>query len=459
VEVRQTEQIKATMAGKFPWFKSGELNDSIITMSEEFITEEGLNNSSAKVFPKGTLLVAMYGATAGKTAILDIDAATNQAICAVVPKNKSIRKDFLFWFLRAHRYYYIDISRGGAQPNISQTVIKNTEVPLIDENEQKSIVEFLTRIEKTKEINYSLIPKQLHKTIKLAFEHLDCLQKLENENLNQSSYFSFLRQSILQEAIEGKLTAKWRKTNSELISGDNHASKLLEKIKAEKERLTKSTKGAKNAKALPPISEEKKPFDLPEGWAWCRLGEAAQGFEYGSSAKSIKTGKVPVLRMGNLQDGVVVWENLVYTNDDGEIQQYLLMSEDLLFNRTNSRELVGKTALFDCEEKAIYAGYIVRFHMCGQISAHFSNYVMNSIYHRKWCNMVKADALGQSNINATKLREFVFPLPPLAEQQAIVDCVEKLVAMIDELEKQVSARKEQSEMLMQSVLREAFAKG
>ncbi|OQD47040.1 hypothetical protein BIY37_00020, partial [Candidatus Brocadia sapporoensis] len=201
--------------GKIPWFKSGELNDSTINMSEEFITEEGLNNSSAKVFPKGTLLVAMYGATAGKTAILDIDAATNQAICAVFPKDKRIRKDFLFWFLRAHRYYYIDISRGGAQPNINQTVIKNTEVPLIDENEQKCIVEFLAKIEKSKEADYSLIPKQLHKAIKLASEHLDCLQKLENENLNQSSCLFLFRQTILQEAIEGKLTAKWRNEHPE----------------------------------------------------------------------------------------------------------------------------------------------------------------------------------------------------------------------------------------------------
>ena len=84
---------------------------------------------------------------------------------------------------------------------------------------------------------------------------------------------------------------------------------------------------------------------------------------------------------------------------------------------------------------------------------------MNSTYHRKWCDEVKADALGQSNINATKFREFIFPLPPLAEQQAIVEKVDKLMAMIYELEKQVSERIKQSEMMLQSVLREAFAKG
>ena len=83
---------------------------------------------------------------------------------------------------------------------------------------------------------------------------------------------------------------------------------------------------------------------------------------------------------------------------------------------------------------------------------------MNSTYHRKWCDEVTAYALGQSNINATKLREYIFTLPTLAAQQAIVERVDKLMVMIDELEKQVSERKEQSEMLMQSVLREAFAK-
>jgi len=264
-----------------------------------------------------------------------------------------------------------------------------------------------------------------------------------------------LRQSILQEAIEGKLTAKWREQHPDLISGENHAARLLEKIKAEKEKLVKEGK-IKRDKPLLPISDAEKPFNLPEGWVWCRLGEIAKGFDYGSSAKSLKVGKVPVLRMGNLQNGIVDRENLVYTNDGREIQKYLLVPGDILFNRTNSRELVGKTALFNSEDITIYAGYIVRFHMCGGISAHYSNVVMNSTRHRKWCDEVKADALGQSNINATKLRGYVFPLPPVVEQQSIVERANKIMAMISELKKQVFERKEQSEQLMQAVLRGAF---
>lgn len=288
----------------------------------------------------------------------------------------------------------------------------------------------------------------LHKMAEGIFE-------LGSEISNKSEYLLKLRQAMLQEAIEGKLTAEWRKKNSKLISGENHASKLLEKIRAEKNHLIKEGKMRKE-KPLPTIKAAEEPFALPDGWVWCRLIDIAQGFEYGSSSKSSKSGKVPVLRMGNIQNGTISWDKLVFSNDDNEISQYALRVGDLLFNRTNSRELVGKTAVFAEEREAIFAGYLVRFHMLGGISEHFVNEVMNSSYHRSWCNEVKADALGQSNINATKLRSYILPLPPIAEQEAVVERVDKIKGFIVGLEEQMLKCKEQSEMLMQSVLREAF---
>jgi len=95
--------------------------------------------------------------------------------------------------------------------------------------------------------------------------------------------------------------------------------------------------------------------------------------------------------------------------------------------------------------------------MMGKISPIYANNVLNSKLHREWCDQNKTDALGQSNINATKLRDFLFPLPPLAEQQAIVARVDSLMVAIDALEAQVTERKEQAQLLMQAVLREAFA--
>lgn len=280
----------------------------------------------------------------------------------------------------------------------------------------------------------------------------DEINDLSSEITYQQALLKKLRQSILQEAIEGKLTADWRKEHP----NTEPASELLRRIKAQKEKLFADGK-IKKQKPLPEIKDEEKPFDLPEGWVWARLGEIAEGFQYGTSSKSLKMGEVPVLRMGNLQAGKIMWDNLVFTNNKEEAKKYKLKSGDLLFNRTNSRELVGKTSLLMEDTNAIFAGYLVRFGMMNKIYPEYSNIVMNSTFHREWCNEVKSDALGQSNINATKLQNFRFPLPPLSEQKTIVIKVEKLLAYCDQLEEQINSSKENSNQLIQAVLKEAFA--
>jgi type I restriction enzyme S subunit len=128
--------------GSIPWVKSGELNNANITSTEESITQDAVKNSSAKVFKAGTLLIAMYGATVGKLGILDIDAATNQAVCAVFP-SEVVERDYLFFYLLAERSELLKLSFGGAQPNISQTVIRALGVLLPPISEQKRIVGIL----------------------------------------------------------------------------------------------------------------------------------------------------------------------------------------------------------------------------------------------------------------------------------------------------------------------------
>ena len=126
--------------GTIPWVKSGELENNIITTSEEFITEEGLLNSSAKIFPAGTLLIALYGATIGKLAFLGIDAATNQAVCGIF-QNENVSLKYLYYYLLFQRPNLIKQGVGGAQPNISQTVLKKLEISYPDSiTEQQRIV-------------------------------------------------------------------------------------------------------------------------------------------------------------------------------------------------------------------------------------------------------------------------------------------------------------------------------
>ena len=126
--------------GDIPWLKSGELNDEIIFESDEKISQDALDKSNAKIFPKGTMLMAMYGATIGKLGILGIPSSTNQAICAFLNMGDDLNKSFLFYFLLYSRKKLTEKGFGGAQNNISQTIIKNLSIPIPPLNEQHRIV-------------------------------------------------------------------------------------------------------------------------------------------------------------------------------------------------------------------------------------------------------------------------------------------------------------------------------
>ena len=134
--------------------------------------------------------------------------------------------------------------------------------------------------------------------------------------------------------------------------------------------------------------------------------------------------------MGNITDiGTIDYSNLVYSSNDEDIKQYSLKKGDLLFNRTNSSEWLGKTEIYKGEQPAIYAGYLIRVRPI-LISSDYLNIVMNSSYYRNWCYNVKTDAVNQSNINAQKLSKLMVPIPPLKEQERIVVEMAKWASLI-----------------------------
>ena len=138
--------------------------------------------------------------------------------------------------------------------------------------------------------------------------------------------------------------------------------------------------------------------------------------------------------MGNINRvGEIDWNNLVYTSNQADIAKYSLKQDDLLFNRTNSAEWVGKTAIYKGNKNAIYAGYIIRIRTIS-VNADYINYVMNSSYHRDWCDEVKTDAVNQSNINAQKLSQLYIPIPPYKEQERIVNSVQRWTTLINNIE-------------------------
>ena len=130
--------------GTIPWLLSGEVGQGEVQATNSFITRKGLENSAAKIFPKNTVLVAMYGATAGQVGILRFDAATNQAVCGILP-NKQFVPEFLFYFLLSRKDELVAKASGNAQPNISQIKIRNTDVPIPPLPEQHRIVGILDK--------------------------------------------------------------------------------------------------------------------------------------------------------------------------------------------------------------------------------------------------------------------------------------------------------------------------
>lgn len=171
---------KSYYNGTIPWVKSGELNKGIIYDTEEKITEEAIKNSSAKIFPKGTLLIALYGATIGKLAFLGVDAATNQAVCGIY-QNEAIESKYLYNFLFHKKQDLVNQGIGGAQPNISQTILKKLEFPLPPLETQQAIVSKLEEL----------------------FSELDKgIEDLKTAQLQLKTY----RQSVLKWAFKGKLT-------------------------------------------------------------------------------------------------------------------------------------------------------------------------------------------------------------------------------------------------------------
>ena len=232
-----------------------------------------------------------------------------------------------------------------------------------------------------------------------------------------------LRQKILDLAIHGKLVPQ--------DPNDEPASVLLERIKAEKERLIKEGKIKRSKKSAKSSDTPHYPYLLPNGWEWCNLEDIVCELKYGTSEKSLSVGKIAVLRMGNITNvGTIDDSNLVYSSNNAVINLYSLEKDDLLFNRTNSSEWVGKTAIYKKEQPAIYAGYLIRIRPI-LIFSDYLNTVMNSSYYRNWCYNVKTDAVNQSNINAQKLSQLMIPIPPLKEQERIVVEVAKWISLID----------------------------
>ncbi len=188
------------------------------------------------------------------------------------------------------------------------------------------------------------------------------------------------------------------------------------------------------------------------------IGEVCVGFEYGTSAKSKPEGSVAVLRMGNIQDGEIDYGDLVYSDEARDIAKLSLTNGDVLFNRTNSAEHVGKTAIYRGDVPAIFAGYLIRLHRDpDQVEAEYLNLFLNSRTARNHGRTVMGRSVNQANISASKLRDYPIALPTLVEQRKIAAQLLELRAGAGELRERAVAKISRVAELRQSLLQKAFA--
>ena len=376
--------------GTIPWVKSGELDKGVILDTEEKITEEAIRNSSAKVFPKGTLLIALYGATIGKLAFLGIEAATNQAVCGIY-KSENIDSKYLYYFLFFKKPSLVKQSIGGAQPNINQGILKNLDIPLPTFNEQQAIV---SKIE----------------------ELLSDLDNGKQQLLIAQQQLKVYRQSLLKWAFEGRF---------------GFAQRPVDSI---------------------------KDGELPKGWKWKQLGDVCIkiGDIDHKMPKQFPSGYPYVSTKDFTDDLKISFDNAKYISKE----DYLNLSRkikpekgDIIFPRYGT---IGKNVLVDFDKEFLvsYSCAVIKPNHNLVLSKYVYLYSLSPIVTEEIRKYVVETT--QANVGIASIKSFVFPLPPLEEQQFIVDELESKLTVCDKIEETITQSLQQAETLRQSILKKAF---
>ena len=416
----------ANYGDKYPWVKPPDLgSDTPIVSTSEYLSEQGARRS--RLLPEGATLVSCIGLL-GKIGFAGTVLATNQQINSVIFDSRIVEAKYGLHYCKTLRLWMEENSSATTVAIINKTRFSEAPFRLAPLAEQRRIVakieELLTRFD-------------------------DCQGRL----VRLSQFFKRFRQSVLGAACSGRLTADWREQNPNASS----IGSLIATIRKRREGSVASESQKRRVEDIFSAHEDNDSEQLPNGWQFVKLNKLASSFNYGTSAKSQRSGAVPVLRMGNLQGGEIDWSDLAFTSDVAEIGQYSLSPGTVLFNRTNSPQLVGKTAIYRGERPAIFAGYLIRINPYEELNPEYLNLCLNTSYAREFCASVKTDGVSQSNINAQKLGAFEVPFCHPAEQQEIVRRVEGLFSLADKIEARFKTVQHQVNRLPQSILSKAFS--
>ena len=370
------------------------------------------NQGNFRIAHINTPLLCIEGGSAGrKIGVLTEDVCFGNKLCAFEPIGTNPK--YLYYYLQNPIFTQIFKEKTtGIIGGVSVNTLKNLLFAMPPLADQERIVAEIEKFEP------------------LIAEY----DKLEQQATKlDSEIYDKLKKSILQYAIQGKLVPQ--------DSNDEPAAVLLERIRAEK----KAQLGKKyvesyiykgddncyyehiNGKDVD-ITEE-IPFDLPDSWAWSRWGELSDSIQYGYNAPAKQSGRIKMVRISDIHENQVMWENVPYCDiAEEDISTYLLKENDILFARTGGT--VGKSFLVqNIKEEAIYAGYLIRTRYNSKLIPQYFKYFMESpLYWSQLRNGTIATA--QPNCNGQTLSKMIVPVPPLAEQKRIVEKINEIFAKL-----------------------------
>jgi len=383
--------------GDVPWVKTGDLGPRYLKEASEYISQLGLEKSSAKLFPKGSVVIAMYGATIGKTSILDFEASTNQACAVGYPIDGVILTDFLYYFLTSEKQNFIKKGKGGAQPNISQQLIKAHDIRLPSLPEQKRIVEKLDEV--LAQVD----------TIKARLDGIPDLLKR-------------FRQSVLASAVSGKLTEEWQKGAT--FRSEDDSFSILREFRGK------------------PLKE------LPIGWKWVRfdaVNEVASNLvdpldnpnDYHIAPNHIES------KSGRLLEYTTVEEDKVKSS------KHRFWAGQVLYSKI--RPYLCKAVLVDFTGVCSADMYPLNTNMEPK---YLLNWLLSDLFTEWASNGDSRTVLPK--INKKQLSEIPCALPPKEEQKEIVRLVDQYFAFADTIEAQVKKAQARVDNLTQSILAKAF---
>lgn len=415
----------ALYGGSVYWFKTGELGPRLLTKSEETITETALRDSSAKLFPVGSVALAMYGATIGKVSILGVAAATNQACAVGRPNPTATCSDFLYYFLRSQKDAFVAAGQGGAQPNISQSVVKGWQVSLPPLTEQLRIIDKLDTV-------------------------LARVDAVNDRFARVALLLKRFRKSVLAAAFTGKLTQEFRALGN--LSSAKDAIRAVGPIPRPNRYNSRTDAVIAGDYAL---SINLARMGAPVGWAWVPLVDVAR----------MESGHTPSRSESTYWGGDVSWIGIAdaRAHHSKTIDQTLQHTNSLGLANSAARLLPAGTV---CVSRTASVGYVVKMGRPMATSQDFVNWTCTSAIDAdwlKWLFLAEGEALPRFGKGSTHTTIY-FPewlslhvaLPPIEEQLEIVRRVELLFAYADRLEARLQAAQTAAQRLTPSLLAKAF---